>query len=459
MNSMDYFFYPETVAVIGASEEKNKTGHVILKNMIKAGFKGKIFPVNPHSKKILGLKCFNSVKDMPETDLAVIAVPAVIVPRTIIDCGEKKVKAAIIVSSGFNEIGNEKTTKELFNAMKKFPEMKVLGPNCLGITHIKQGIDTLFLPRERLERPQDGRISFASQSGAVGSTLIDYAAMKGYGINKFISFGNALDVDVTDLIEYLDKDKETKVICLYIEGLKNGRKFLETAKKANKNTPIVILKGGVSEQGKKAAVSHTGSIAGETRVVEAAFRQCHLIQAKSFLQLFNYARVLANEPLTKGKKVQIITDGGGYAVLTADAITENGLELAKMNDKSLEKIRNVAPAFAELKEIIDLTGDATTEMYKTAIEAALKDKNVDMILVIVLFPPPKIDEKIIEIISEFHKKQLKPLIVVSASGKYTEKQKILMEKEFVPTFSFPKGAARALKALYDYSLFKGKAKR
>jgi acyl-CoA synthetase (NDP forming) len=372
---------------------------------------------------------------------------------------EKKVKAAIIVSSGFNETGNAKTTQELMKAMKKFPKMRVIGPNCLGILHTKKGIDTLFLRKERLERTQDGVISFASQSGAVGSTLIDYAAMKSYGISKFISFGNALDVDVTDLITYLGKDKETKVICLYIEGLKDGKKFFETAKKTSINTPIVVLKGGLSDAGKKAAVSHTGSIAGETKVVEAAFKQCHLLEAKSFEQLFNYARVLANEPLTKGKKVQIITDGGGYAVLTADAIIENGLELAKMGKKSIQKIRKVVPAFAELKEIIDLTGDATTEMYEKAIDAAMKDKNVDMILLIVLFPPPLLDENIIKVITDFHKKKLKPLIVVSASGNYTERKKALLEKEGVPAFSFPKGAARSLKALYDYSLFKGKIKR
>jgi len=459
MKGMDYFFYPKTVAIIGASEKEHKIGHVIMQNMIKAGFKGKLIPINPREEKILGKKCFASVKEAGKTDLAVIAVPAKIVPKIILECGKQKVKAVIIVSAGFNEVGNMKITKELFLAMQKFPKMRVLGPNCLGVLHVKKGIDTLFLPYERLGRTPHGRIAFASQSGAVGSTLIDWASMKSYGINKFVSFGNALDVNVTDLMNYFDEDKETKVICLYMEGLEEGRSFLDTAKKVTKSTPIVVLKGGVTEQGKKAAVSHTGSIAGQSEVVKAAFKQGHMVEAESFEQLFNFARVLANEPLTKGKKIQIITDGGGYAVLATDSIIKNGLELSKMSDKNLEKLRKVVPVHAELKEVIDLTGDATTEMYKKAIELALKDKNVDMILLIVLFPVPMLNKDIVDEIIKFHKKQIKPIVVVSASGKYTEKQKAIMEKEFVPTFSFPKNAVEALKALYDYSLFKGKAKR
>ncbi len=459
MNGMDYFFKAKSVAVIGASEEKNKIGHVIMENMIKAGFKGKLIPVNPHSKKILGKKCFPSIKKAGKIDLAVIAVPAKIVPKIIEELGAKKVKAVIIVSAGFNEIGNTAITKELFKAMQAYPKMRVMGPNCLGVLHVRNGIDTLFLPYERLGRTPDGRISFASQSGAVGSTLIDWAAMKYYGINKFISFGNALDVNVTNLLEYLNKDKDTKVICLYIEGLEEGRKLLDTAKKVSKTTPIVVLKGGVTEAGKNAAVSHTGSIAGEAKVVKAAFKQGGMIEATSFEQLFNYARVLSNEPLTKGKKVQIITDGGGYGVLAADFLIKNGLELAKMNKKNLAKIRKVVPLHAELKNVIDLTGDATTKMYKTSIQAALKDKNVDMILLIVLFPPPLLEKEVVYEIIKLHKKQLKPMIVVSASGHYTEKQKVIMEKEFVPTFSFPRDAAESLKALYDYSLLRRKIKR
>ncbi len=459
MKNLNYFFYPKSVAVIGASGKKHKIGNVMMQNMIKAGFKGKLIPINPHEKIILGKKCFASVTEAGKIDLALIAVPAGIVPKIIEECGEKEIKAVIIVSAGFNEVGNIKITKELFQAMQKYPDMRVLGPNCLGVLHVKQGIDTMFLPRDRLGRTPDGRISFASQSGAVGSTLIDWASMKDYGINKFISFGNALDVNVTDLLEYLNKDKKTKVICLYIEGLEHGRKFLEVSKKVSKQTPIVVLKGGVTEQGKKAAVSHTGSIAGEARVIKAAFKQANMIEATSFEQLFNYARVLSNEPLTKGKKVQIITNGGGYAVLTSDFLIKNGLELGKMNKKSFDKIRKVVPPHAELKEVIDLTGDATTKMYKKSIETALQDKNIDMILLIVLFPTPKLEKEVVNEIIKQHKKQLKPLIVVSASGKYTEKQKSLMEKEFVPTFSFPRSAAQALKALYDYSFFKGKVKR
>ncbi len=456
MKELDYFFYPKKTAVIGASEKENKIGHVIMKNMIKAGFKGKLIPVNPHSKKIFSKKCVKSVKEIKNLDLAVIAVPAKIVPKIIKECGEAKTKTAIIVSAGFNEIGNMELTKELFKAMQEYPELRIIGPNCLGVLHIKKGIDTLFLPYERLGRTPHGKISFASQSGAVGSTLIDWASMKSYGINKFISFGNALDVNVTELLEYLNQDKETKVICLYIEGLEEGRKLMETAKKVSKKTPIVVLKGGLTEEGKKAAVSHTGSIAGNAKIVQAAFRQSGMIQANSFEQLFNYARVLANEPLTKGKKVQIITDGGGYAVLAADALIENKMELSLMNKKNLRELKKITPKHAELKKVIDLTGDATTEMYKKAIELALKDKNVDMILLIVLFPPPLLDKNIVYEIIKAHDKQIKPIIVVSASGNYTESQKKIMEKKFVPTFTFPKDAAEALKALYDYSKFKGK---
>jgi len=450
MNNMDCFFSPKSVAVIGASRFPKEVGHVIFRNFMEGEFRGKVFPVNPNADKILGCRCYPSVVNIKEKiELAVITVPASIVPKVLKQCGKKGVQAVIIISAGFREIGNTNLEKDVEKILKKY-KMKCIGPNCLGVFDPYSGVDTFFLPRYKLERPGKGDIAFISQSGALGSVVMDWMAMKGYKISKFISYGNAIDLDEADLIEYLARDKKTKVICAYFEGVRRGRKFFEVAKKVSRKKPIIVLKGGATEEGTKATLSHTGSLAGSAEVHSAAFRQAGIIEAKDLEQIFDFARTLSTQPKPNGNRVQVITDGGGFGVLTTDSLIKNRLTLAQMNIKNIKKLKKKFPSYVVLKNPMDLTGDADAERYRMSINAALNDPNVDMIAVITLFQIPTLTSEIVEIISAANRKKKKPMIVIAAGGRYTEVLKKSLEDSGVPTFSYPERAAEALGALYKY---------
>jgi len=455
MNPLDYFFKPKNIAIIGASHEPAKIGHVVMQNFLNCGFKGKIAPVNPKKGTILNHKVYGSVSEVPfGIDLAVIAVPSQFVPKAVEECGKKRVKAVIIISSGFGEIGDKELTGELRKAMERHPRMRVIGPNCLGVMHIKHGIDTLFLPSYRLERPKSGTISFISQSGALGSAILDWASLKGYGINKFVSYGNAMDIDEADLLDYLARDKETKVIVVYLEGVKHGRKFFEIAKRATKKKPIIVIKGGITEAGAKATASHTGALAGNIEVYKAMFKQANIIQANTMEEVFDFARVFDREPKPKGNRVQIITNGGGYGILATDAVLNNGLRLANMSAEAKKIIKDNCPPYAIISNPIDLTGDADNKRYKIALEQAMMDENIDMLLVILLFQVPTLDSEIIEVVTEMRAKQKKPMLIMSAGGNYSEIHKNALEKERINTFDSTFNAAKSLKALADYYLVK-----
>ncbi len=451
------FFSPKSVAVIGASRTPGKIGYAVVENLVKAGFKGTLHLVNPFAEEILGKPCVKEVDALPNgIDLGVVCVPAEAVPEVVETCGQKKFKALIVVSSGFQEIGDQALTEKLRQAIKRFPGMPVVGPNCLGAMHMKANFDTLFLPEYRLRRPKPGAISFISQSGAVGSAILDWASMMEYGVGKFVSYGNAMDVDETDLLAYLAEDPDTKVIVLYLEGVHDGRKFFEAAKKYAAKKPVIVLKGGMTEEGGKAAGSHTGSLAGTAQVYEAVFRQTGLVQAETIQDLFDYARTFLNEPAPRGKRVQIITDGGGYGVVASDAVAKNGLALAKMDEKNLVAVRKQVPSYVVLKNPMDLTGGVNNEWYRLGLEAALNDTNVDMIALIILFQVPNITSDVVQVIGELEARKKKPLVVISVGGEFSEVHKRALEHDGVVTFSYPENAVKALRALAEYYAFRKK---
>ena len=447
---MDFFFNPKSVAIIGASATPRKVGHVIYRNFLEGKFNGKVYPVNPGTKELFGNKCFRTVSEIPgSVDLAVIAIPAKFVLKAINDCKKKGIKALIIISSGFKEIGNKKLEEDVANDIKT-NGMRAIGVNCLGVYDAKTGVDTMFLPSYKLERPGKGGIAFISQSGAVGSVVLDWMAMMGYKMSKFISYGNATDVDECDLVEYLSNDPKTRAICIYIEGVKNGRKFYEICKKHAKKKPIIILKGGITEEGSEAVSSHTGSLAGSKEVYATAFRQAGMIQATDVEEVFDYARALSTQPKPKGKKVQIITDGGGFGIISTDWLIRNGLELSVMSESSRKKLRKMFSTYSTVKNPIDLTGAANTEMYRAAVMAAINDPNVDMLMVIILFQVPLLTPDVVDVVIEANKKRKKPIIVVSAGGRYSNVLMKTIEDAGIPTFSSPARAAQALRALYEY---------
>ena len=450
MGKINYFFKPKSVAIIGASRDQKKIGHVVFRNFVKGTFNGKVFPVNTKAKKILGRKCYPNVTDIKEKiDLAIISVPAEYVPKTLEECGKKRIPAAVIISGGFGEIGNKTLEEKVEKIIKKY-RIRVIGPNCLGVFDPETGVDTVFLPRFKLERPKPGGIAFISQSGAVGSVVLDWMARKGYKISKFVSYGNAIDVDEADLMEYLIEDKKTDVVCAYFEGVKEGRKFLEITRKIAGKKPIIVLKAGVTEAGTKAVSSHTGSLAGSFEIYSAAFKQAGVLQANDVEELFDFARTLSSQPIPKGDRVQIITDGGGFGVLLSDNLIENGLRLASMKKTTIDDLRKHMPSHVVLKNPIDLTGDADNERYQKAIDAALKDPNVDMIGLIVLLQVPRLEAEIVETIMNAFKASEKPIFVISAGGDYTEVLKKTLEDAGIPTFSYPQNAAKAMRVLYEF---------
>lgn len=451
MKELKNFFEAKSIAIIGASHSQGKIGYSVLENFVKNNFNGKIFPINPNTEEILGLRCYKSVLEVKEKiDLAIIVVPAEFVVKVLEECVKKKVFHAIVISAGFSEIGDKKQTQKLENFLKKHKNFRIIGPNCLGILDTITRIDSLFLPINRLQRPASGSISFVSQSGALGSAVIDWAAMKGYGLNRFVSYGNAMDVDESDLLEFLADDKETKVIVLYIEGVQNGKKFFFALQKASSKKPVIVIKGGTSSEGSKAVASHTGALAGNAKVFEAVIKQANAIQAKTMQEVFDFARVFALEPKMLGKKIQIITNGGGYGVLATDSVIENELELARMDNNRKKLIAKHCPSYAVIENPIDLIGDANAERYKVALEQALLDRNVNAIICILLFQVPTLEEEIIKIVREINAKKTKPLLFVSVGGNYTEKMISRLKGQNINVFDSPTAAAEALKKLFEH---------
>ncbi|HLD80918.1 MAG TPA: CoA-binding protein [archaeon] len=448
---LDYFFNAKSIAVIGASREPSKVGHVVLRNLFEGGFLGKVYPVTPSAQEILGRKCHARVTDVKDSvELAIVAVKAELVASVLRDCARKKVKAAIILSSGFGEIGRTDLEKEILDIASR-AKMRLLGPNCLGVFDSFTHIDSMFLPEYRLARPKEGGIAYLSQSGALGSTTLDWAAGKQIGISKFISFGNASDVGVSELLEYLGDDDKTKVIIGYIEGVKDGRKFYEAAKKVTRKKPVLILKGGTTQQGSKAAVSHTGTLAGSAKVYEGMFKQSGIIQVHSIEDLFRFARALVDQPVPSSNKVQVITDGGGYGVIAADAIAKSdSLQLAELSPQTIQELKQKMPNYAVIGNPIDLTGDADAARYQNAITAALKDPNVDSLVVILLYQVPSVSSEIVETLVETQMQSNKPMVVVSTGGGFTEVHTKYLESKGVPVFNYPEEAVRALDALSKY---------
>jgi acyl-CoA synthetase (NDP forming) len=319
-------------------------------------------------------------------------------------------------------------------------------------------VDTIFNPRYKMGRPEKGMISFISQSGATLCIIMDWMAHKCYRGAKFISYGNALNTDEADLIEYLVSDPDTGVICVYMEGIKNGRKFFEIAKANSRKIPIIALKGGVSDAAVNAVSTHTGSLAGAPEIYRAMFRQAGVIEASDLEQVFDFARVLSTQPMPRGKRIQIITNGGGFGVLMTDCIAKSGMELAGLNDEYYGELKKLISDHVVIRNPLDLTGDSSAEMYIEAIKGAMADPDVDMVAVILLLQLPTLAADIVEMVSEQNKTKKKPMIIISAGGEYTEVLKKSMEDYGIPCFSYPERAAMAMKALYDYSNFRGAKK-
>ncbi|WP_297551941.1 CoA-binding protein [Thermococcus sp.] len=457
MGSLDFLFYPKSVAVIGASHVPGKVGNAIMRS-ITLRFEGKVYAVNVKGGEIevngKKFKVYRSIKDIPdEVDVAVIAVPAKFVPDVIDECGEKGVKGAIVISAGFKEAGRADLEEELVKRARKWG-IRVVGPNCLGVTNLENGFDCNFNPPERQARPPFGKVAFMSQSGAFGAAILDWAAREKIGMSKFISLGNMADLDESDFMDYLGDDEKTGVITGYLEGVKDGRKFLETAKRVTLKKPVVILKSGRTEAGAKAAASHTGSLAGSYAIYRAAFEQSGVLEATTMRQLFNYAKVLAMQKPAKGDRVAIVTNGGGAGVMMSDGLLERGLKMAELSEETLKKFEEDVragklPAHMSYKNPIDVIGDAPSSRYEIAMRYALEDPNVDVLVVIALFQSPALDEGIIDAVERM-KAYGKPIVFVAPGGDFPHKMARNIEQKGIPVYETTEDAVDAVYALVKY---------
>jgi len=449
---MEKFFNPKSVAIIGASHTPEKLGYVILENFVKK-FNGKIYPVNPDTTPILNKEVFPSVKKIPDNvDLAIIVIPAPIVPNVLKECVEKKIEAVIIISGGFSETGeNGRKLEEKCKQIIKKSKTRVIGPNCIGILDNFSNVDTLFFTEQRLNRPEQGNVSFISQSGAFGSTVLDCLAEENVGISKFISYGNAMDLNECDILEFLGKDKNTKVITFFLEGVRDGKRFIQVAKKVSKQKPIILLKGGKTKAGTRAAASHTASLAGEYKIYSSVFKQTGIIEGTNWEEIFDFAKAFSTQPLPKGKNVVIITNGGGFGVLASDECEKQDLELLEPNEEMKRKFRKVFPPHVILHNPLDLTGDATAERYAVALEECSKNKQYDGIILITLFQIPTIEEKIVDVIIESARKYKRPVLCCAIGGRFTRRWSERLEENGMPVYPTPERAVKAFAALARYS--------
>ncbi|MEW6723094.1 MAG: CoA-binding protein [Candidatus Micrarchaeota archaeon] len=455
VQNLKKIFSPSSIAIIGASPTPNKIGNVLIKNMLETKFPGRVYPVNPKYPEILGLKCYGKASDIPgSVDCAIIATPAETVPAIMEDCAAKKVGGAVILSGGFEEVNRHDLAKRIRDIAAK-SGMPVVGPNCLGVFNPYTKVDSIFLPSYKLERPRPGGIAFITQSGAVGSTVMDLAAYYGLGISKFISYGNSTVLDEADYLDYLAKDKETEVIILYLEGAKDGRKLLEAMTRVNRIKPVIALKAGKGAGGQAAAMSHTGNIAGSYLAYHAAFKQAKVTEADGINEVFDFVKIF-NQPLPKGKRTAVITNGGGIGVLTTDYIEAEGLELAQFSKETREEIAKILPSYGNVNNPLDLVADSGVESYGRAIEAMMLDPGIDALIIVVLTQTPPIDERIIHVLTKASDDRRKPIATISIGGTYTEAYRKILESKGVPSYNSPKAAVKAMERLMTYAEYRKK---
>ena len=443
---------PKSIAVIGASHNPEKIGHQVLKNIVKAGYEGKIYPINPKGGEILGLKAYKSVLEVPdEIDLAVIVVPAKIVPQVVEESGQKGVKGLVIITSGFSEVGEEgrKLEEQVLEIARKYG-MRIVGPNVVGVCNTKHKINASFA----MGMPYEGEIALISQSGALGVALIGRTWIDRVGLSKFISIGNMADLNFSDFVEYLKDDDETKVIALYIEGVKDGRRFIEVSSETSKVKPVVALKAGLSQRGAAAAMSHTGSLAGSANVYKAAFKQAGVIMAEDLTDMFVKANALALCPKMQGDNWVIITNGGGVGVLSTDAGEKYGIPLPDIPEELKNKFRKCMPEFGSPKNPVDLTGMATEKEYKEAIKVALESEYVHGMVVLYCHTahtdPMEIAKAIKEAIDESGGMK-KPVVVSFIGGKEVYQALDWLKENKIPAYDAPELAVKALATIRHYT--------
>ena len=447
---LDAFFKPKTVAVIGASSNASKLGHAVLKNLIEGGYSdyGEIYPINPKASEILGFPAYPNVLDVPDAiDLAVIVIPYPYVPDALSTCGEKGIPTAIVISAGFREAGMEglERERELIAIAQEY-NIRLIGPNCLGVIDTYTPLNASFAAGT----PPSGPMAFMSQSGALGTAVLDIALAGRLGLSKFVSLGNKADVDEIDLLEAWADDGDTRVILIYSEGMSNGQKFIDVARRITPRKPVIAIKSGVTQSGTRAVSSHTGSLAGSEQAYQAAFRQAGILRAESMEALFDMALAIGYQPGLTGNRIAIITNAGGPGILATDALEQANLTIARFEYETIHALEQYLPDAASAANPVDVLGDARADRYHFALETVIKETNVDGLLV-VLTPQAMTEiEATAAAIGEVAQNTAKPILACFMGEASVEEAIKILTKHGIPNYSFPKRAALAFRAMADY---------
>lgn len=451
-DNLSFFFEPSSVAVIGASANPDKLSYGILKNLSQYGYEGKIFPINPKSAEILGYPCYKSVNDVPEdVDLAVIILPAEMILDVLRACGAKGVKACIIISGGFKELGEEgKKREEQMEIAANEMGIRIIGPNCVGNVNTYSGLNTTFIKG----MPTKGGIAFISQSGAVCGGVVDHILNEGIGFSHLISLGNEMDVTETDMIEYLANDPETKVIAAYVESIRDGGRFMRVASRVTRQKPIVLLKAGKSESGAKAVSSHTGSLAGSQTAYSTAFHQSGVIEVDSLRSLLQVAMAFDFQPLPENNQAVIFTNAGGPAALLSDGLDVHGFKLADLTEETQQQLKTGLNPAAQTMNPIDMLGGANEEEYAFALRVAIEKSDAGTLLPVLvpqaLVHPVAVAEAFIRETEKSHR-----TVIACMVGKHSiDEAKLLLHQNRIPVVDFPEDIGKILSAMLDYRLYR-----
>lgn len=444
---LEKMFYPESVAVIGASKEKGKVGRAVLDNLIN-GFEGHIYPINPKADEIEGLKCYKSVLDVPgEIDLAVIVIPAKLVPGSVRECGEKGIKNLVIISAGFKEVGPEGARLENeVKAIAREYDIRVVGPNCLGIINTISKCNASFAKK----MPPKGNISIITQSGALGTAILDWSEMTDVGYVNFISLGNKSDLNEIDFMQAWADDKETQVILAYLESITDGPRFLQVAREVSKKKPVVVVKSGRTSAGARAASSHTGSLAGSDAAYDAAFAQSGVIRANTIDEFFDLAGGFSAQPLPIGDRVAIVTNAGGPGILATDACVKYGLRLASLSSETIDRLKAALPAAAGLYNPVDVLGDASAALYESALNIVLADPGVDGVIVVATPQAMTDPVGIANVIVKVRKSTDRPVLPSFLGGVEMEKGVQVLTQNRLLNYDDPERAAYTMHMLTKY---------
>jgi acetyl coenzyme A synthetase (ADP forming)-like protein len=447
--SLDAIFRPQSIAVIGASRERGQVGREIIHNLIKYEFKGAVFPVNPRANTIYSMKCYPSVTAIPDpVDLAIIVVPARIVPAIMEECGKKGVRGAIIISAAFKEVGEKGSKLELEVAQicKKYG-IRVVGPNCMGV--INTEADVRMNATFAITMPIDGSIGLMSQSGALCGSILDYSMESNIGYSKFVSMGNKMDISANDLLEAWEHDEAIKIILMYIESFGNPRKFTRIARSVTRKKPVIAVKSGRTVAGARAISSHTGSLAEADIATDAVFHQCGVLRVTSIEDLLDLSKAFSSQPLPAGPRTAILTNAGGPGIMATDACISMGLEIAPLEERTRRTLREHLSEAAAINNPVDMLADGTPPMYEMALDALIHDKNVDACIVIFVHPLMTDAKDVVRSIKHAAARSDKPILGVIMSS---EDERSLEEAGGArfPVYRFPESAAKALAAMYRY---------